>query len=153
MDSPILLIGEETTSLDESIVSYINLQRALKYFQKISNKNNNDNNKTTAHIILFHGIPELSIRRRKKYPDINLLKKNPNSKHRQYTNFDTRIQKKNTDINKCSFTVSESPNGYVSNISVLPVTNAATVTTVINTNELTSKVRLVGNLKHLEDKI
>ena len=75
MDSPTLLIGEETTSLDEFIVSYINLQRALKYFQKISNKNNNDNNKTTAHIILFHGIPELSIRRRKKYPDINLLKK------------------------------------------------------------------------------
>lgn len=157
MDSPKLSTGEEIVSLDElkPIVSYINLQRALKQFQSISN--NNEDDKITAHTILFRDSPEISIRRRQKYPDMSLIKNNTNSKHRQYTNSDTRIQENNNKKKKSknsSSTVAESPKGYDSNISVIPVTNTTTTTTAsTNTNEITLRVRLVRNLKSLENKI
>ncbi|KAK5959846.1 Mdm32p PWA37_002912 [Arxiozyma heterogenica] len=158
INPPKLSTGEELVSLDElkPIVSYINLQRALKQFQSLSDNNNDD--KITAHTILFRDSPEISIRRKRKYPDMSIIKNNSNSKHKQYINSNTNIQEKENNISKKgTSTVSISTEGYNSNVSAIPTTNATTTTTTTttatNTSELALRVRLVRNLKSLENKI
>ena len=157
VDPPKLSTGEELVSLDElkPIVSYINLQRVLKQFQNLSTNNNDD--KITAHTILFRDSPEISIRRRRKYPDMSIIKNKPNSNHKQYRNSDTNLQENGNDITKKGMSsVSDSTEGYDSSVSVIPVTNGTATTTTTaaaNTNELTLRARLVSNLKSLENKI
>lgn len=134
---PSLSTGENIVTLDElkPIVSYVNLQRALTQFQKLSN---NDDDKITAHTILFRDSPEISIRRRKTYPDMKSIRNNQNSNKRQYH-----------ETNKTTDTVKTEPDNSITTTTASTTSNSSMPTT----NELALRARLVRNVKSLENKV
>lgn len=135
---PKLSTGENIVTLDElkPVVSYVNLQRALTQFQNMSN---NEDDKISAHTILFRDSPEISIRRRKSYPNMNTIRAKTNSKNKHY-------RTPNNVKGAQSGTV-ETP--------TLPETNLVQPlnTSIPTNNELALRARVVRNIKSLENRI
>lgn len=138
-DPPSLSTGENIVTLNElkPIVSYVNLQRALTQFQNMSS---NDDDKITAHTILFRDSPEISIRRRKSYPDMKSIRNNRNSNKKQHFESDKLTDSIKAEQDKNVTTISASTSA--SSHSSMPITN-----------ELALRARLVRNVKSLENKV
>lgn len=133
--SPRLSTGEQIISLNElkPVISYVNIHRSLIRAQnKLNTTELQDNNHS---YFVGESAPNISIRRRKSYPNITIIQNNNDSSH------------------------SVNENGSVTNTEYKDVNNSENNTSIIRfdknvkNNEIVLHCRIVENMKTLENKI
>ncbi|CCK68836.1 Mdm32p KNAG_0B03950 [Huiozyma naganishii CBS 8797] len=145
--APKLSTGESIVSLEElkPVVSYVNLQRALSQTAHKATKDSNPPEDGAANDNRYHignETPNISIRRRKSYPNITVIQSTPNSGKKNASssvNFDDSNQR---SIIKFNDSVDDSTGQSTQFGSAN-----------IPSNELSLRCRIVKNVKDLEEKM